>query len=49
MCRGGRRGGWGGERVSRYEFLDYTIGQQPDKKQEDAITSMAGTFKKLAT
>jgi hypothetical protein len=37
------------EMESRYGFLDYTIGQQSDKKQEDAISSMAGTFKKLAT
>ena len=36
------------EEESKFGFVDYTIGQDNDNKQQDAITNMAGTFKKLA-
>lgn len=35
------------EEESKYGFVDYTIGNEVDKKQQDAITNMAGTFRKL--
>ncbi|KAK7091538.1 alpha-tocopherol transfer protein-like [Littorina saxatilis] len=32
---------------SKYGFVDYTIGHETKKKEQDAITNMAGTFRKL--
>ena len=35
------------EEESKFGFVDYTLGQETGKRQEDAITAMAGTFRKL--
>ena len=35
------------EAEAKYGLLDYTIGQEDSKNNQDAISSMAGTFKKL--
>ncbi|KAK7489191.1 hypothetical protein BaRGS_00019569, partial [Batillaria attramentaria] len=35
------------EEESKYGFVDYTIGHEVNRNQQDAITNMAGTFKKL--
>ncbi|KAK7092021.1 alpha-tocopherol transfer protein-like [Littorina saxatilis] len=35
------------EEESKYGFVDYTIGHETNKKDQDAITNMAGTFRKL--
>ena len=32
---------------NKYGFVDMTIGKEKEKKQQDAIGNMAGTFKKL--
>ncbi|KAK7489186.1 hypothetical protein BaRGS_00019564 [Batillaria attramentaria] len=35
------------EDESKYGFVDYTIGHKVSRKEQDAITNMAGTFRKL--
>ena len=35
------------EEESKFGFVDYTIGHETDRHQQDAVTNMAGTFTKL--
>ena len=35
------------EEESKFGFVDYTIGHVADRRQQDAVTHMAGTFTKL--
>ena len=35
------------EEDGKYGFVDFTVKAEADKRQQDAFTSMAGTFRKL--
>lgn len=35
------------EEESKFGFVDYTLRKEVNENQQDAITNMAGTFKKL--
>lgn len=37
------------EKESKFGFVDDTLGKDSDRKQQDAITNMVGSYKKLST